>query len=120
MWLGHVAGESASWIIGATEGWLIFNLAENNPSSWVGSVFLVAMLPWFVVPVIAGYLADRFDRRDLLTLAYMISLSHSLVLALLIFTGAIQIWHVLLLAFVNGSARAVHMGAIEGRKPFAR
>ena len=113
MWFGHVAGESASWAIAATEGWLIFNLAESNPSSWVGSVFLVAMLPWFVVPVIAGYLADRFDRRNVLTLAYVISLLHGLALGLLILTGSIQIWHVLLLAFVNGCARAVHMGAIE-------
>ena len=113
MWFGHVAGESASWAIAATEGWLIFNLAESNPSSWVGSVFLVAMLPWFVVPVIAGYLADRFDRRTVLTLAYVISLLHGLALGLLILTGSIQIWHVLLLAFVNGCARAVHMGAIE-------
>ncbi|MDP6715731.1 MAG: MFS transporter, partial [SAR202 cluster bacterium] len=113
MWFGHVAGESASWAIAATEGWLIFNLAESNPSSWVGSVFLVAMLPWFIVPVIAGYLADRFDRRNVLTLAYVVSLLHCLVLGLLILTGSIQIWHVLLLALINGCARAVHMGAIE-------
>jgi MFS family permease len=113
MWYGHVAGESASWAIAATEGWLIFNLAENNPSSWVGSVFLVAMLPWFVVPVIAGYLADRFDRRAVLTLAYVVSLLHGLALGLLILTGVIQMWHVLLLAFINGCARAVHMGATE-------
>lgn len=113
MWFGHVSGESASWAMGAAEGWLIFNIAESNPSSWVGSVFLVAMLPWFVVPVIAGYLTDRFVRRDILAMAYAVSLLHSLALALLILTGAIQIWQILLLAFINGSARAIHMGAME-------
>ena len=113
MWFGHVAGESSSWALGAAEGWLVFNLAENNPSSWVGAVFLAAMLPWFVVPVIVGFLTDRFARRDILALAYAISLLHGLALTLLVFTGEIQVWHVLLLAFVNGSARAIHMGAIE-------
>ena len=44
MWFGHVAGESSSWALGAAEGWLVFNLAESNPSSWVGAVFLAAML----------------------------------------------------------------------------
>ena len=113
MWFGHVVGESSSWALGAAEGWLVFNLAENNPSSWVGAVFLAAMLPWFVVPVIVGFLTDRFARRDILALAYAISLLHGLALTLLVFTGEIQVWHVLLLAFVNGSARAIHMGAIE-------
>jgi len=113
MWFGHVAGESSSWALGAAEGWLVFNLAESNPSSWVGAVFLAAMLPWFVVPVIVGFLTDRFARRDILALAYTISLLHALVLTVLVFSGGIQVWHVLLLAFVNGSARAVHMGGIE-------
>ena len=113
MWFGHVAGESSSWALGAAEGWLVFNLAENNPSSWVGAVFLAAMLPWFVVPVIVGFLTDRFARRDILALAYAISLLHGLALTVLVFTGSVQVWHVLLLAFVNGGARAIHMGAIE-------
>ena len=113
MWFGHVAGESSSWALGAAEGWLVFNLATDNPSTWVGAVFLAAMLPWFVVPVIVGFLTDRFARRDILVLAYAISLLHGLALTVLVFTGAIQVWHVLLLAFVNGGARAVHMGAIE-------
>ena len=113
MWFGHVAGESSSWALGAAEGWLVFNLAADNPSSWVGAVFLAAMLPWFVVPVIVGFLTDRFARRDILALAYAISLLHGLALTVLVFTGGIQVWHVLILAFVNGGARAVHMGAIE-------
>ncbi len=111
MWYGHLSGESASWAMGAAEGWLIFNLTGS--STWVGAIFLVAMLPWFVVPVIAGYLIDRFVRRDILALAYVVSLLHSFTLAFLVLTGAIQPWHILLLAFINGSARAVHMGAME-------
>ena len=113
MWYGHVTGESASWALGAAEGWLIFNLAETNPSSWVGAMFLAAMLPWFIVPVFVGLLTDSFSRRDILALAYAVSLVHSVILALLIFTGAIQVWHILILAMINGSARAVHMGAVE-------
>ena len=76
-------------------------------------MFLAAMLPWLVVPVFVGLLTDRFSRRDILALAYAVSILHSLALAALIFTGVIQIWHVLILALINGSARAVHMGAIE-------
>ena len=113
MWFGHVVGESSSWALAAAQGWLVFNLAEDNPSSWVGAVFLAAMLPWFVVPVIVGFLTDRFSRRNILALAYAISLLHGLALTELVFTGAVQVWHVLLLAFVNGGARAVHIGAIE-------
>ena len=60
-----------------------------------------------------GMLTDRFSRRNILVLAYAISLLHGVALTVLIFTGSIQVWHILLLAVVNGIARAVHMGAIE-------
>ena len=113
MWFGHIVGESSSWALGAAEGWLIFNLAENNPSSWVGAVFFAAMIPWFIAPLVVGMLTDRFSRRNILVLAYAISLLHGMALTVLIFTGSIQVWHILLLAVVNGIARAVHMGAIE-------
>ena len=113
MWLGHVVGESSSWALGAAEGWLIFTLADSNPSSWVGGVFFAAMLPWFFVPVIVGVLTDRFERRNILALAYLISFFHAVVLTLLVFTGLIQVWHIIVLALINGAARAVHMGGIE-------
>ncbi len=73
MWFGHVVGESSSWALAAAAGWLIFSRAESNPSSWVGAMFLAAMLPWFVVPVVVGVVADRFSRRDVLALAYAVS-----------------------------------------------
>ena len=42
MWYGHVVGESASGALAAAEGWLIFNLAETNPSSWVGAMLILS------------------------------------------------------------------------------
>ena len=113
MWTGHIVGESSSWALGAAEGWLIFNLAENNPSSWVGAVFFAAMIPWFFAPIVVGFLTDRFSRRNILILAYLLSLFHGIALTALIFTGVIEVWHILGLAVVNGIARATHMGAIE-------
>ena len=113
MWIGHVVGESSSWALGAAEGWLIFNLAENNPSSWVGAVFFAAMIPWFFAPIIVGFLTDRFSRRNILIAAYLLSLFHGVILTILIFTGLIEVWHILVLAVLNGIARATHMGAIE-------
>ena len=113
MWVGHVVGESSSWALGAAEGWLIFNLAENNPSSWVGAVFFAAMIPWFFAPIIVGFLTDRFSRRNILIAAYLLSLFHGVILTILIFTGLIEVWHILVLAVLNGIARATHMGAIE-------
>ncbi|HIC48492.1 MAG TPA: hypothetical protein EYP00_01270, partial [Dehalococcoidia bacterium] len=111
MWVGHIVGESSSWALGAAEGWLIFNLAENNPSSWVGAVFFASMIPWFFAPIVVGFLTDRFSRRNILVMAYILSLFHGLILTALIFTGVIEVWHILLLAVVNGIARATHMGA---------
>ena len=113
MWLGHIIGESSSWALGAAEGWLIYNIAEDNPSSWVGAVFFAAMLPWFIVPLVVGILTDRYSRKKILAFAYIVSLAHALALTVFVFTGLINVWVILVLATVNGAARAVHMGAIE-------
>ena len=111
MWLGHVAGESASWALLTAQVWLAFSLAETNPSSWVGMVLLSSMLSWFVVPMIIGYLSDRFVRRNIVILAYVISLAHGIVLTLLVFSDVIQLWHLVVLAFINGGARPRIWGA---------
>jgi MFS family permease len=71
------------------------------------------MIPWLVVPLVVGMLTDKYSRRNILVLAYVFSLLHGVALTILIFTGSIQIWHILMLAVVNGIARAIHMGAIE-------
>ena len=47
--------------------------------------------------VVAGVVADRFDRRTVLAYAYLVNVGDNLVLAFLVVTGLVEPWHVLIL-----------------------
>ena len=81
----------------------------SESSFFVGIVTFLAMIPRVLIPPFSGYLADRFERRKVMAGMFALNLSHNLVLAVLVFSGDIEMWHVMLLAFVNGSARSAQM-----------
>jgi MFS family permease len=65
------------------------------------------------MPPIAGVLADKWDRRTLLAGSYAINLFQNLVLALLAATGVIAEWHIVILAVINGVARATQQSTSQ-------
>ena len=111
IWLGSVGGQSAYWALIVARG--IFVLQETGSSTQVGVTTFVAMAPRFILPPLTGYLADRFDRRAVLAAAYSLQLSHAVVLAALALTGMLEVWHVVVLALLNGSFRTFQMAATQ-------
>ena len=107
LWLATFSGAAAAWGLIVARGWVVFTLSGS--STWVGITTFAAMIPLLIVPPIAGLLADRVDRRTLLATAFAVNLVHNLVLAGLALTGSLQVWHLVLLALVNGSARSTQM-----------
>ncbi len=81
----------------------------SGESSMVGMVTFLAMIPRVIIPPFSGYLADRFERKNVMAGMFTLNLAHNLVLAILVFGSDIQMWHVMVLAFVNGSARSAQM-----------
>ncbi|MBI4201417.1 MAG: MFS transporter [Chloroflexi bacterium] len=107
MWFATMASGAAAWALIVARGTLVFKLSDS--SAWVGVVTFAAMAPQFFVPPIVGLLADRFDRRKLLGWVFLANLLHTAILAALAFTGAIQVWHIVVLSLINGIARASYM-----------
>ena len=73
-----------------------------------GSAFVVAMLsmlrvlPMGLFGAFLGAAAERIERRSALVLMVAISIAGALSLALLATFGALAIWHLALVSFVNG------------------
>lgn len=107
MWLANLSAQAAAWALIVTRGWLVYDMTHD--SAKVGMVTFAAMAPLLFMPPIAGVLADRVDRRTVLASSYAVNLAHNLVLAALAFTGVMATWHLILLALVNGMARATQM-----------
>ncbi len=94
-----------------------------------GSAFLVAMmtmlrlLPMGLFGVFLGALAERFDRRRTLIGVVILMGATSAILALLAWTGTLEVWHLALASFVNGCGwatdnpvRRMMMGEVVGRE----
>ncbi len=115
LWMATICSQSSAWALIVARGALA--KTETGSDLWVGMVTFAAMIPSVIVSPLAGFLADRFDRRTVLAYAYGINLAHNLLLAVLVVTGAIEIWHLVLLSLLNGSARATQMPSAQALLP---
>ena len=114
-WTANMAAGAAAWALIVARGWLVFVLTDS--SLWVGVVTFAAMIPRVLVTPFTGYLSDRFDRRNVLAAMFALNLVHNLVLAFLVLLGTIEVWHLVVLSLVNGSARAAQMPAGQALIP---
>ncbi len=115
VWSASLFAGAAAWGLIVARGWLVYEVSGS--SLWVGITTFAAMIPLFLVPPIAGYLADRLERRRLLSAVFTLQLAHNLILAILVITSIIEIWHIVLLSFINGAARAAQMPATAALIP---
>ena len=115
LWTANLAAGAAAWALIVARGWVVYELTDS--SLWVGIVTFAAMIPRVLVTPISAYLSDRFDRRSVLAAMFAVNLGHNLVLAVLVLTGSVEIWHLVLLSLVNGSARASQMPAGQALIP---
>lgn len=118
LWTANIFAGAAAWALIVSRGWLVFDMSDGATASlWVGVVTFAAMIPRVLVTPFSGYLSDRFDRRIVLRSMFGINLVNNLVLAVLVSTGNIEIWHLVVLSLVNGSARASQMPAAQALIP---
>jgi MFS family permease len=109
LWFANISAGSAHWALIVARGWLVYDLTDS--STLVGIVTFAAMIPNFLISPFAGLLADRVDRRRLLAWTFGLNAAHNLLLAALTIAGLIEVWHLVVLSLINGSARAAQMPA---------
>lgn len=115
LWIANLSSQAAAWALIVARGWFVYTMSDS--SAWVGLVTFAAMFPRVVVTPISGYLSDRFDRRQVLACMFALNLLQNVVLAMLALTGTMQMWHLVVLSLVNGTARAAQMPAGQALLP---
>jgi MFS family permease len=90
---------------------------ESHSSGWVGVTTFAAMLPFLVVSPMAGLLADRLNRRNLAAICFAGEAVVAATLAALLYTGAVEVWHVAMLAFVAGAFRSTSEPSVQALIP---
>ncbi|OAG27339.1 MFS transporter [Thermodesulfatator autotrophicus] len=103
--LGQSLSLIGTWIHTTAQRWLIYDLTGS--AFFLGVLGGIGSLPILLFSLPAGYLADHLPKRNLLLLSQSIAALQAGVLTFLVFTGKVEVWHILALAFVLGCTVAL-------------
>lgn len=88
---------------------LVYRLTGS--ASALGIVSFMQVVPLVPFALWGGTLADRFPKRTMIMVTQTMMMIQAFLLALFTWSGIIQIWHIYLMAFLLGVAKAVDMPA---------
>jgi MFS family permease len=103
-WVGHLISFSGTWMHATALSWLVYSLTKSP--FYLGLVSAASSLPILLFSLFGGAAADRFKKRNLLILTQAASIVPALVVGLLTSMGVIAVWHIMVLAFMLGTANA--------------
>ncbi|HET6860516.1 MAG TPA: MFS transporter [Streptomyces sp.] len=105
---GQVMSVAGTWMMVVAQDWLVLSLTGDSATA-LGIVTALQFTPLLLLTLYGGRLADRYDKRRLLTIANLVSGALAAVLAVVVLTGAVQLWHVYLFALGLGTVNAVEV-----------
>lgn len=95
-----------TWTTQVAAIWLVYQL--TNSPLLLGVLGFVSQSPGFLAPL-AGSFVDRSNRRQVLIATQAISMLQSFLLAALALTHLLNIWHLIILGFVQGIINAIDL-----------
>lgn len=103
---GAFVSNIGTWVQRTAQDWLVLTMLTHHSAAAVGIVMALQFGPQFLFLPWTGYAADHFDQRKLLIATQAAMGVLALALGLLTISGAVQLWHVYVFAFLFGSAAA--------------
>ena len=103
--IGQLFANTGGWMARIAIDWLVLELTGNV--ALVGIVVALQFAPTIVLGAWAGVLSDRANRHRVLMATQSVGLVSNAVLALLVLLGAVEVWHVFLVATTTGIAMAI-------------
>jgi MFS family permease len=99
-----VISNIGTWMQRVAQDWLVLQLTGS--ASALGLTVALQFLPFLLFGPWGGIAADRFSKRRLLAITQSTMGTLALMLGVLVVTGAVQAWHVYVVAFLLGTVTA--------------
>ncbi len=109
LWSGTLISSSGDWMDQIALNWLMYSL--TNSPVYLGLLNFCRLAPILVFTLIGGVVADRVERRRLMFTTQSVAMLLALVLAVLVSTGVVRVWMVLLIAVGRGVMLSFNMPA---------
>jgi MFS family permease len=97
---------TGTWMQRIGQDWLVLQLSHDNGLA-LGLITALQFGPSLFLSMYAGVLADRYPKRRMLLATQALMGVLALVLGILVATGAVELWHVFVLAGGLGAVAAV-------------
>lgn len=109
VWITTLTSSFGGMVQGVGAAWMMVSLGAT--AHMVTLVQASITLPIVLLALVAGALADAFDRRTLMLIAQVFMLIVSAMLAILAYAGAVTPWLLLLFTFLIGCGAALNAPA---------
>jgi MFS family permease len=101
---GQMVSLMGTWMQATAQGYLIYQLTGSP--AYLGLVGFMNGVPALIFTLFGGVAADRIPRRKLMVITQTSMMVLAFILAVLTFTNAVKPWHIVILAFLLGTANA--------------
>jgi MFS family permease len=108
-WTGDLFTSAAQWIQQTVVGWLVYDLTGSGQI--LGSVNLMRSVPILLVSPLAGAATDRIARNRIIAWSQLAMAIMTFLLAGLILTGRLHIWHMFAFTLLMSTAQTFNMPA---------
>lgn len=115
LWIGQLLHSASQWMEQVIRPVLVYELTQSATA--VAWVVFMRMIPVLLFGVLAGAAADRFNKKRILLFTQCTTMAMHLTLAVLVLTGAVQLWQVYLTAMISGAALAFNQPARQTMIP---
>lgn len=99
-WLASTCSALGDTFEAVVRNWLVWELTGSP--FWLAISNFCHWLPFSLLGLHAGVLADRADNQKLIRLSELFYFSSAVIMALLVLTGTIQLWLLMLLLLLHG------------------
>ena len=113
--VARMATSMAFQMLGVAVGWQIYALTASP--MYLGFVGLAQFLPMFLLTLVVGHVADRYDRRAIARICQIIQGLSACGLAWASFSGWQTKESILVIIFIVGAARAFEGPALQALLP---
>jgi predicted MFS family arabinose efflux permease len=104
LWIGAFLSTTGTWMQTIAQGWLVLDM--TNSAFLLGVDGFLATGPMIIFSLFGGVIADRIERRKIMLYSQYLQMSFAFILAALIWSGNVQVWHIFVLSFLTGSAQS--------------
>ena len=105
LWLANGLWWQAMWMEMLALGWLALEL--TNSPWWVQVIAFYRAVPLLIVGLFGAVITDRFRRRYIVCVLQLVNVLGLGLLALLLFHGELEVWHLSVVSLVLGAAWAL-------------